>query len=88
MKAFDAAGGFQLFRELLQRFGICVKEQIGVRVIVLRDRAGLCDEQIIRAISGKLAGTPPLSKGRLGALCGAIGMGVAAVIMVLGGALF
>ena len=45
-------------------------------------------EFAINGQTGKLAGTPPLSKGRLGALCGAIGIGVAAVIMVLGGALF
>ena len=45
-------------------------------------------EFAINGQTGKLAGTPPLSKGRLAAVCGCIGGALAAAIIVLGGVLF
>lgn len=45
-------------------------------------------EFAINGQTGKLAGTPPLSKSRLAAVCGAVGAAVAAVIILFGGALF
>ena len=45
-------------------------------------------EFAINGQTGKLAGTPPLSKGRLGLLCAAIGAALSAIIIVVGGGIF
>ena len=45
-------------------------------------------EFAINGQTGKLAGTPPLSKGRLAAVCGCIGGALTLFIILLGGVLF
>jgi hypothetical protein len=45
-------------------------------------------EFAVNGQTGKLAGTPPLSKGKLGLLCAAIGAVISAAIIVVGGGIF